>query len=167
MRGSVAAERQLCARTCFLSLSPLCDDHVANSHAHNRVTTPRTATPTLGQRRPRPRQGDEQTDTLTSANVIFSSKHFFTLLSISVWNCRERGCPSRRGWTIYPARAPPSWIIRGACPLHNLMEVKKEEVKNEEEAMKGHIMHLASATSILPPTLPPNKGISPPTPSRA
>jgi hypothetical protein len=32
-------------------------------------------------------------------------------------------CPTRRGWTHCPARAGPSWIIRGACPLHNLMEV--------------------------------------------
>jgi hypothetical protein len=29
-------------------------------------------------------------------------------------------CPSRRGWTFCPARARPSWIIRGACPLHDL-----------------------------------------------
>jgi hypothetical protein len=28
--------------------------------------------------------------------------------------------PSQRGWTFCPARARPSWIIRGACPLHYL-----------------------------------------------
>jgi hypothetical protein len=32
-------------------------------------------------------------------------------------------CPNRRGWTHCPARARPSWIIRGACPLHDLKEV--------------------------------------------
>jgi hypothetical protein len=31
--------------------------------------------------------------------------------------------PTRRGWTSCPARARPSWVMRGACPLHNLMEV--------------------------------------------
>jgi hypothetical protein len=38
--------------------------------------------------------------------------------------------PSRRGWTLCPARARPSCIIRGACPLHDLEEVReKGEVK--------------------------------------
>jgi hypothetical protein len=32
---------------------------------------------------------------------------------------------TRRGWTFCPARARPSWIIRGACPLHDLEEVGK------------------------------------------
>jgi hypothetical protein len=34
--------------------------------------------------------------------------------------------------TLCPARARPSWIIRGACPLHDLKEVRKElEVKTK------------------------------------
>jgi hypothetical protein len=35
-------------------------------------------------------------------------------------------CPSRRGWGICPARARPSWIIRGACPLHDPTGVRKK-----------------------------------------
>jgi hypothetical protein len=34
-------------------------------------------------------------------------------------------CPARRRWTFCPARARPSWIVRGACPLHDLMETRK------------------------------------------
>jgi hypothetical protein len=54
-------------------------------------------------------------------------------------NCWVWGCPTRRGWTICPARARPSWIIRGACPLHNL-EVrirKKREVKTKAVKTKS------------------------------
>jgi hypothetical protein len=65
------------------------------------------------------------TDTFASANdtrpniVLFSSQIFLSVLR----NCRVRGCPTRRGWTTCPARARPSWIIRGACPFHDLEEV--------------------------------------------
>jgi hypothetical protein len=98
-----------------------------------------------------------RTDTLTSANVIFSSKHFVNLLSISAKELLGvRLCPSRRSWTICPARARPSWTIRGACPLHDLMEVLMEEEKNEEDTMKAsasartHQQAFASVKSILP-----------------
>jgi hypothetical protein len=40
-------------------------------------------------------------------------------------NCRVRGCPHSARLGIRPARARPSWIIGGACPLHNLMEVRE------------------------------------------
>jgi hypothetical protein len=43
-------------------------------------------------------------------------------------------CPSRRGWGICPVRARPSWIIRGTCPLHDLMEVRiKEETGGQSD----------------------------------
>jgi hypothetical protein len=42
-------------------------------------------------------------------------------------------CPNRHGWTFCPTRARPSWIIRGACPLHDLMEVRMEEEEKKEE----------------------------------
>jgi hypothetical protein len=63
------------------------------------------------------------TDTFASATDTF----FVRLFSPSV--CSELLSAelslTRRGWTICPARAPLSWIIREACPLHNLEEVRK------------------------------------------
>jgi hypothetical protein len=65
--------------------------------------------------------------------------------------------PSRRGWTFCPARARPSWIIRGACRLHDLEEVRKWEEKKRKEK-ENHENHdetevLASATATLTVTL--------------
>jgi hypothetical protein len=31
--------------------------------------------------------------------------------------------PTLSGWTLCPAQARSSWIIRGACPLHDFEEV--------------------------------------------
>jgi hypothetical protein len=44
--------------------------------------------------------------------------------------------PSRRGWTFCPARARPSWIIRGAFPLHDLEKVRKWEEKSRKTRKK-------------------------------
>jgi hypothetical protein len=56
-------------------------------------------------------------------------------------------CRTRRGWTYCPARARPSWIIRGACPLHDLNEVgtrgkrkeKQEEHRSATDTLRGAI----------------------------
>jgi hypothetical protein len=45
-------------------------------------------------------------------------------------------CPTRRGWTFCPARERPFWIIREACPLHALEEVRNAEGKCEENKKK-------------------------------
>jgi hypothetical protein len=34
-------------------------------------------------------------------------------------------------------RARPSWIIRGACPLHDLMEVREQGKKKKRKGYKG------------------------------
>jgi hypothetical protein len=48
-----------------------------------------------------------------------------------------RGCPTRHGWTICPARARPSWIIRGACPLHDHEVRIKEETGGQGQDQGG------------------------------
>jgi hypothetical protein len=50
-------------------------------------------------------------------------------------------CLTWRGWTFCPARARPSWIMRGACPLHDLKEVRKweENRRNIKKKQKKHL----------------------------
>jgi hypothetical protein len=40
--------------------------------------------------------------------------------------------PTRGGWTSFPAGARPSWIMRGAYPLHDLMEVREKGKKKRK-----------------------------------
>jgi hypothetical protein len=48
----------------------------------------------------------------------------------------EELCLARRGRTFCPARARPSWIIRGACPLHDLDEVGTREKEKTRRTQK-------------------------------
>jgi hypothetical protein len=85
-------------------------------------------------------------------------------LTFSPFTCamellRSELSQSRRGWTICPARARPSWIIRGACPLHDLKEVRKWEEKkknkNRQHVRVQNTLATILASAILP-LLPPH-----------
>jgi hypothetical protein len=93
------------------------------NHALDRATTPkRPHVPTPTQR---------DIDTLTSVNVTLSpniSPYISSFHSV-LRNCRVRACP-------HSARARPSWIIRGACPMHDLMEVQMGEENGRKRNRK-------------------------------
>jgi hypothetical protein len=64
------------------------------------------------------------TDTSACAKVTRPNIILFFSASMSAMELLGAGyCPTRRGWTLFPARARPFWIKRGACPLHDLEEV--------------------------------------------
>jgi hypothetical protein len=121
MRGSAAADRRHCKRTC----SPLCayNDHIADG---TRQSTPTIGQPRQRQRKPRPRPCNV-TQTLQKVLMSpFLSSNIPSPHSV-LRNWRVRGCPLSARLGFRPARARPSWIIRGVCPLHDLMEVQMGE----------------------------------------
>jgi hypothetical protein len=57
-------------------------------------------------------------------NSVTDTKNLFPFSSAMELSSEE-SCPTQRGWSFCPARAPPFLIKRGACPLHDLEEVGK------------------------------------------
>jgi hypothetical protein len=83
--------------------------------------------------------------TLSQALFFFLFSPFRSAMELS----SEESCPTRHGWTICPARERPFWIIRGACPLHDLEEVRKREenVRKKKKKQKKHLLVPSSATA--------------------
>jgi hypothetical protein len=137
MRGSTEAEKTLCEDSPLL----LCDDHMKKMlHCDHFATLPMPGNPRQGgivfthvrqptARRPCPCQATTPTsedNAHTWAIKILSATkdtlfYFLFLCALKLLGAAHG--LTRRGWTSCPTRARPSWVMRGACLLHNLIEV--------------------------------------------